>query len=473
MPSFPWGTSDAPTVFTARRMGDSRTGGHLPLLRGVSLDRVRDLTHENRMDSRVPPEDVLIADFDIRWGWAWLDDKNPVSVGPYVSWMVRQWVKVPPGSLVKAMVAHRVTTELKAMSTPATSLDGSTPAPARRIKMPTERKKEIKEEVTSELRKRQPPKIEEEPFVIDIERGLVLVFTKSESVRQAIMNRLRNLLTPMWGSGLYFEPWNLEQYLRQSRPNTNPPAEPGMKMLTWLAIAAAHKKIIRSRAANVAFRIELDGALTVGMHDGSAKISGDHAVEQAVEGYDDDASGGRVSALGLYVHVYGGRDYRLKVTSDGVITSCKLESATKLNDEYNDADARLQSYVLDRADDYITAAQLVQHMIAAFDVLQLSTWMREQAQVHLPFDADPAGDYELLDEESADLRAKDGNDKKADDARSPRLFDGDTPEERGLASSDLGKTKVSVSVDGGPPVDLGTVDDLKKVAARAGRGRKK
>jgi hypothetical protein len=65
------------------------------------------------------------------------------------------------------------------------------------------------------------------------------------------------------------------------------------------------------------------------------------------------------------------------------------------------------------------------------------------------------------------------NDKKDEDDRSPRLFDADTPVERGLASNDLGATKVSVSVDGGPPVDLGTVEDLKKVAARGGRGRKK
>lgn len=429
MSGFPWTKSGAPHVFDVRRVGGLTS-------QSFNLQRLRDTLYDNLMDTTVPTDTAMVSSEEITWGWCWLDDLNPVSVDRWVCFGIRQWVKCPPASLVAAMLEERI--RVAKEENPE-------------VKITKEVKASMREELLRNLRIKTPPKIEESPILIDTIDKRVILFDTSEKVRDSILKRVGRILEPQWGKGIAFEEWTLARTLEISRPHGYP-ADVGQKALTWMAEHALQGLVMRSEHHGLWLTVEIDGTVKLQIDDGTVTVKGDRATKKELDGMAPEA--GRIEQIRLWFHVGGGRDYTATIDCEGRIRSGRLVSAQKLNDDYRDKDARLQSYVLDRADDFMTLVHMVHHLFGAFDALKLTEWMGEECeQPSLPFDPTPAYDYTWVDPDAVPEDMRKGQEK-------PDLDEDEDPRQGGLFSQE---PPPEVPDDGDDPSrsTLGDVTGLK------------
>lgn len=358
--AFPYGTSAAIFAFDLIPTGGSSKLGNL------TLERLRDLVHDRMYDEQVPPDEVLTSTDDYHWGWMYLDGENPISVDRWCAWGIRAFVKKPPKKLVKAMQEARIE-ELKGEGTKKLSRD---------------ERQEIYDSIRAEQVAKMPPNIEEHPILFDTLNNRVYLFVSSKTQREAMQERLRRVLEPMLGEYEY-RPWNLEHFLRLTRPQATLPADVGERFLTWLAIHAHHERWMATVADGKTVRVQvaLEDRLNVIRESGAAKLDGDEIVQQYVESIEVE-NGMRVTGIRLHMISKVGdeatRTHQIMVDSDGLVASVKIIDATKLSKK-DDAEVA----ILDRADEYQRALWLLRMLMHGFNITALAETLKKEAQTQL------------------------------------------------------------------------------------------
>lgn len=332
-----------------------------------NIARFRDLAHGRLLETMVPP--TLDSSEEYSWGWAWPDNLNPTSVGRWISWTLRAYVKRPPRKLVEAMVEARVQEKL------ATSPG---------FKVDKEWRQLERDDVEQILRIKMPPNIEEDQIVYDTAGHRLILFTRSERNRSAITERLRRLLEPMLGEGLQFLPWDLERYLTSDVDGTRAqavlPQEYDVRFLSWLATQALHRRwveiAIADRGEPLIMQVTLDGNLKVMLADGEMSVSGDRAAESIAGDVESPDTDVRASRAKFFLRVRGGRSYTVTVNARGELVGAVLNGCAPMSRK----ESNLEQATLDRADDALTAAGLLRMLYAAFDYGPLSEWMEALPQ---------------------------------------------------------------------------------------------
>ncbi len=362
---FPFGKSSPLFVYDIQRASGA--------LGPFEATRLRDLVHERFASARVPP--TLDSSEEYTWAWAWFDDKSPVTVGPWVAWLVRAWVKKPPKSLLEALLDQAI--DRKRIDDPA-------------FKITSEWREEQRDELAKTLRIRQPPKIEETPVAFDIVNGRVLLFTSNKRTRDAMLARLAHMLEPMLGDGIVFVPWNLTEYLTASRPAAVLPQEIGEKFASWLSTQALHYRGLDASLYETTepthVDLELDASMCAATADGDITVKGERAVQAVASDVEDPEQDFRTSKVTVYLRHKGGRDYGLTVDTDGYLQGCRLAGA----EAYAAKEDNLEVAVFDRCADYLKAATLLRLLYGAFDFGPLTGWMEAQPQRQL-FPGSPTG----------------------------------------------------------------------------------
>lgn len=369
MGNFPYGKSSGVTRYKITRPDG------VPLAK-LTYKVLHKAVKGRLIQTRIPPKMNFKEEYV--WGWAWLDDKNPISAGRWTVFSMRGWKKTPPRSMVEAMLEAAIATER--MENPS-------------FKITKTWRQEKREEIEDDLRRKMAPAIEEDPIAVNEHDGTLLIFNGSQKNREAMITRIGNLLGPVLGLGsgdLLFTEDTLETVISITRPHAILPQELGSKFLRWLT-ARAHRRewaevSIHGQEKPVIFQLEMNGGLKLITADGTTNIAGDKAADNAVEALEAGRMKGRPVKLRISLTMLGGRVYEFTLDDDARLVGCKLTGA----DDYFRKEDNLDAATTDRCEDYNRSVNLIGMIIAAFDVGPLSVWMDAAPQVSM-FPGQPTG----------------------------------------------------------------------------------
>lgn len=381
MSGFPFATAAAVFIYDLQPVDPKGSLGQF------NIARFRDLVTDRLLTSRVPNADTMSMDDGYRWGWAWPDDENPVSIREWVFFAIRAFVKRPPAGLVNAMYDERLAQEK----------DNDNP----KQKLSKDVRAEIKEGIKKDLVSRTPPNVEEHAVLIDTVNHRIVLFNPSAREREGFLGRLERVLTPMIGD-YKAVPWTLEHYLRITRPNATLPAEVGSLFLTWIGQKALHQSWLACvlDGQTVRIQVELEDRMNLATNEGTLSLDGSEIVDEYMTDIEKD-NGARVTQIRLHVLARHGekpaRRYNVILDSYGNIPRIKLLDAAKLRKK----DDNLESATVDRADDYLAVAGFIRILMHAFDVEPLTIRLAAQAQTQL-WPGAPTGSLSWHDADTVD-----------------------------------------------------------------------
>jgi ribosome modulation factor len=392
MSGFPFATAAAVFIYDLEPIDPKGKLG------AFNLARFRDLVTDRLLESRVPNADTMAMDDGYRWGWAWPDDENPVSIREWVFFAIRAFVKKPPAGLVNALYDQRLAEER----------DNDSP----KQKLSKDVRAEIKDGIKKDLVSRTPPNVEEHPVLIDTLSHRIVLFNPSAREREGFLGRLERVLSPMIGD-YKAVPWTLEHYLRITRPQATLPAEVGSLFLTWIGQQALHQRWLACVLGGETVRIQvaLEDRMNLATNEGTVSLDGSQIVDQYMTDIEEENSA-RVTQIRLHVLARHGekpaRRYNVILDSYGNIPRIKLLDAAKLRKK----DDNLESATVDRADDYLAAANFVRILMHAFDVDPLTIRLAAQAQTQL-WPGAPTGNLTWHEADTVDWAEKPKEEEEA------------------------------------------------------------
>lgn len=412
MAGFPFATAAAVHIFDlVPRDPEGKLGE-------ITLARFRDLVHDRFLTTRIPDAEAMGTEETYTWGWAWPDDKNPVSVGPWLLFHIRAFTKKAPTGLVRAMYDKRMAEE-KANQNPKQKLNA-------------EDRAAIMDGIKRELTAQMPPNVEDHAVLLDTREKRLVLFNPSPVARRGFLSRLERILEPMLGS-YTTRPWNLEHFIRLTRPKATLPPDLGSLFLTWIATQALHQRWCATVLDGETMRIqvELEDRLDVETETGSSKFDGEKIVQQNMEEIEAD-NNARVTQLRLHILArHGGDDarrYNAILDSEGAMPRLKLLSASKVKR----SEDNLETATLDRGDDYLAVAGFIRVLMHAFNTGPLAERLAASPQTQL-WPGAPTGDLSWFE---SDLVDWDTTPEPADPDQAG-LFDG--PEQAKDAKDDTAK----------------------------------
>ena len=317
--------------------------------------------------SRVPPS--LAFTKEELWGWCYLDDENPVSVGPWLAWGIRGWKKKVPSRLFTAVVEERCKTWCKEQG---------------RERCPSSVKKEIKEHAREELLANTPPEVGDAAVLVDIQRRRLVLPHLTEAQAKGITKRVRAILRDIIHPDVVLVEWDLEEYLMETRPNAALPSEVGDRWLAFLTEQAnrdawAVFRDVPEHDEPVVFQLSLDGQVKLATDETDIiRAEGDAAVKDALRWVGDEARV-RVREVNLMITEPepSTRQFAVRLDNTGAVKSAKIIGGEKW--EADDLDAA----VFERAETMTELAVYVRLLMHAFDAGPLETMLATARQTQL------------------------------------------------------------------------------------------
>lgn len=319
--------------------------------------------------SRLPPSLTFGKEF--LWGWAYLDEQNPVSVGPWLVFAMRSWKKRVPPRLFRSMVDERCAAWNREHN---------------RERTPPAVKAEIKELAHQELLVATPPEVGDTPILLDLVRHRVIIpgltDRQARSILLFLMPALRNIVHP----DVRLYPWDLETYLLDSRPACSLPAEFGDRFLAFLTDQANRSTWavvhgVPEHDEPIVFQLELDGKVKLATDDADlVSAAGGEACKDVLRWMDDDDRTTRVREVSLLITEPdpSNRQYAIRLDNEGMIRGCKM-----INGEpWKQGDA-LESGVFERAETLTEVSMYVRLLMHAFDAGPLEAMMSTARQGQL------------------------------------------------------------------------------------------
>lgn len=317
--------------------------------------------------SRVPP--ALTFTKEELWGWCYLDDENPVSVGPWLAWGIRGWKKRVPSRLFGAVVEERCKAWCKEQG---------------RERCPSSVKKEIKENARTELLANTPPEVGDAAVLVDLQRRRLVLPHLTEAQAKGVSKRVKAILREIIHPDVVLVEWDLEEYLMETRPNAALPSEVGDRWLAFLTEQANREawavfRDVPEHKEPVVFQLTLDGQVKLATDESDTiRAEGDEAVKDALRWVGDEARV-RVREVNLMITEPepSTRQFALRLDNTGAIKSCKIIGGEKW--EADDLDAA----VFERAETMTEIATYVRLLMHAFDAGPLQTILLTGRQAQL------------------------------------------------------------------------------------------
>ncbi len=317
--------------------------------------------------SRVPPSlDFAKADL---WGWCFLDDENPVNVGPWLMWGCRGWTKKVPTRLLAAVVDERGKAWAKENG---------------RETAPPGVRRELKESVTVELLAKMPPEVGEVAVLVDVQRRRLLLPGVSESQAATVTKRLMPVLRSIIHPEVRVSEWELKEYLHETRPVTALPSEIGDRWLAFLTEKAnteswAVFRDVPEHDEPVVFQLVLDGKVQIATDETDfIRAEGAEAVKDALRWVGEEARV-RVREVSLVIvePSPSTRSFEVRLDNDGTVKACKVVGG----EDWGDGD--FDAACFERAETMSEVATYIRLLMHAFDAGPLEELITEARQSQL------------------------------------------------------------------------------------------
>lgn len=319
--------------------------------------------------SRVPPS--LEFQKEELWGWCYLDDENPVSVGPWLVWGIRGWKKRPPPRLLSALVEQRCKAWCK---------DNA------RERCPSSVRREIKENARTELLVQTPPEVGDAAVLLDIQRRRLFLPHLSEAQARGIRLRIMPILRQIIHPEVILVDWDLDTYLAETRPAAALPSEVGDRWLAFLTEQASRDtwavfRNVPEHDEPVVFQLSLDGQVKLATDEtDTIRADGEEAVRDALRWVGDEARV-RVREVNLMITEPepSNRQIALRLDNTGAVKAAKVIGG----DLWADDEAELEAAVFERAETMTEVAVIVRLLMHAFDAGPLEKMLTEARQALL------------------------------------------------------------------------------------------
>jgi len=359
---FPWTKQEAVTVY------DITVEGGEPLRRSAfTIEALRDALSHRMLLEKVP--ESLKEDVKDRWGWAWPDDSGPVSADRWLMWLVRHWKKAPPPTLIAELAKKEAAEWCK-----NNKLD----------KCPSVVRNEIKERVREKITRSTPPSIVESPILLDVLTGRLVLFSASESVVESQRGSVMAILKAMTLQPIVLTKWTFTNYLDRARPGAVFPALMPQRFMAWLVKQALRSQWLQvtppGSTAMISFQLELGDYIETSRSssgNGKHRVEGHNAVKEYAQELDEDTDV-YITRVGFRLN-HGKYGYLIRTNLSGEMIKCKIEGAGDWSQSNDDIDGA----VLDMADHFMQAWDLMRHLWTAFDNTEVVDLMRELPQKSL------------------------------------------------------------------------------------------
>ncbi len=340
---FPFSNSSPVYPYTMRIPKKAATGVVL------TLEKLRELAEERFLVGRVP-ESLTFTDASI-WGWCWwMDTPEPLDLGRWIVFGIRQWKKRPPASLISAMLDEKVA---------AAKADG--------IRTTKEWRTKAREEIERVVTSRTMPAVEEDPIAIDTQTGTIYLFSLSKSVRDSHLAKLRRILDPVYGNQIEFVPWSLFWLFNETRPSANLPEEYHYEFMEWVAKKAMNERFLTATLDNgdvMRLGLALDDSVRLEHSTGGdMAVTGEGAVLDSLGDLYEEEPTKRVSRLRLFITDKDGSDLRVLIDSSGGIRKCSVLEGGRYSKRVSNLDAAC----FERCEAYDRAALIIRVLMQAFD----------------------------------------------------------------------------------------------------------
>lgn len=318
--------------------------------------------------SRVPP-DLGFAREDL-WGWCYLDNENPVSVGPWLVVGLRGWRKKVPPRLLAAVVEDHCAAWC---------------AEHKRERVPHAVKVDLRDAAKLELLQHTPPDVGDVAVCIDIARRQLILPGITEMQGRGLSSRATVLLRQILHPEVQLQETTLESYLYESRPAATFPSGIGERFLAFLTAQAqceawAVFRGVPEHDEPVIFQITLNGDVSFRTDDeDTLRAQGAEAVRDALRWITDDEERVRVSqvALLLIEPEPSNRQFELRIDDEGTIRAARLVGGASY------ADSDLDTAVFERCETMTELAMYVRLLMHAFDAGPLESIMAGARQTQL------------------------------------------------------------------------------------------